>query len=189
MAVVDQQQEPKQPLPINRIVAFAGPYIAIVSGALADWLLVHVHLLGIFHTTKTATASMLTQGIVFSLTAILVWAGHHKWLTGWQQWAYQAAAGEPFNGPDVLVDELPAGDYDPVTAGDGDTPVEEPITPQDPTQPLPGEPAAPPPLPEAPAPPPEAEAASLQPITPQQTSTPAPTRRRQSSPKPPSAPQ
>jgi hypothetical protein len=70
--------------PINRVVAFAGPYIAILSGALADWLIVHVHLLGLFHTTSTQVAGAITQIAVFGLTALLVWAGHHKWLTGWQ---------------------------------------------------------------------------------------------------------
>lgn len=179
MAVVEQQPEPKQSFPINRVVAFAGPYIAILSGAVADWLVVHVHLLSLFHTTGTQVAGAITQISVFGLTSILVWLGQHKWLSGWQKWAYEAAAGEPFNGPEPLLDELPNGEYDPEMAGEGDTPVEEPITPQDPNEPLPGEPAAPPPLPdEAP------EAASLQPVTPQQTSTPAPTRRRQSPPKP-----
>lgn len=70
-------------LPLNRIVAFAGPYIAIASGAVADWLLVHVHLLALFHTTHTAIASWLTQATVFGLTALLVWLGQQKWLTGW----------------------------------------------------------------------------------------------------------
>jgi len=71
-------------IPTNRIVAFAGPYIAIVSGVIADWLVVHLHVLAIFHTTSTAIASTISQGLVFGLTAVLVWAGHHKWLTGHQ---------------------------------------------------------------------------------------------------------
>lgn len=79
-------------IPINRVVAFAGPYIAILSGAVADWLLVHVHLLSLFHTSKTAVAGMITQTVVFGLTALLVWLGQHKWLTGWQKWAYETAA-------------------------------------------------------------------------------------------------
>jgi hypothetical protein len=144
MAVVEQQPEPKQSaFPINRVVAFAGPYIAILSGAVADWLVVHVHLLSLFHTTGTQVAGAITQISVFGLTSILVWLGQHKWLSGWQKWAYEAAAGEPFNGPEPLLDELPAGSYDPETAGEGSVPVDEPITPQDPNEPLPGEPAAP----------------------------------------------
>lgn len=112
-------------LPINRIVAFAGPYIAILSGAVSDWLLVHVHLLELFHTTKTQVAGAITQIAVFGLTAILVWLGQHKWLTGWQQFE-QLVAGEAANGPDVPPEDAPAGDYDPETAGEGSEPNLEP---------------------------------------------------------------
>lgn len=76
-------------LSLNRLVAFAGPYLAIASGAVADWLLVHVHLLGIFHTTHGQLASAITQGLVFTVTAAVVWLGHQKWLDGFQKWAYQ----------------------------------------------------------------------------------------------------
>src|SRR3954454_4129246 len=87
--------------PINRIVAFAGPYIAVLSGALADWLLVHMHLFSIFHTTHTVLANAITQVTVFAITALLVWAGHQKWLTGWQSWE-RAVAREMPNGHDVV---------------------------------------------------------------------------------------
>ena len=52
-------------LPINRVVAFAGPYLAILSGAIADWLIVHVHLLSLFHTTSTTVSGAITQLGVF----------------------------------------------------------------------------------------------------------------------------
>lgn len=95
--------------PINRIVAFAGPYIAVISGALADWLIVHVHILGLFHTSQTAISGVITQVIVFGITALLVWLGHQKWLTGWQNWE-RTIAGPVFNGPEVAP---PTGEYDP----------------------------------------------------------------------------
>jgi hypothetical protein len=103
--------------PLNRVIAFAGPYIAILSGALADWLLVHVHLLELFHTTKTQVAGAITQLTVFGLTALLTWLGQQKWLTGWQQFEGQVA-GEEANGPEPPLDEHPAemGDYDPELA-------------------------------------------------------------------------
>ena len=82
-------------IPINRLVAFAGPYIAILSGAVADWLIVHVHLLSLFHTTNTQVAGAITQIAVFGLTAILVWLGQHKWLTGWQIFESQVRAQLP----------------------------------------------------------------------------------------------
>jgi hypothetical protein len=74
-------------LPLNRVVAFLGPYIAVISGGIADWLFVHVHFLADFHTTHTQVASAISQGIVFVITAGLVWLGQQKWLTGWQQYA------------------------------------------------------------------------------------------------------
>jgi hypothetical protein len=85
-------------IPLNRIVAFVYPYVSILAGAVADWLLVHVHLLGLFHTNRTAIASVITQVVVFALTAILTWLGAQKWLTGWQgfeQVAATAAAATP----------------------------------------------------------------------------------------------
>jgi hypothetical protein len=100
--------------PINRIVAFAGPYVAIVSGALADWLIVHVHILGLFHTSQTAISGAVTQIIVFGITALLVWAGHQKWLSGWQSWE-RTVAGAMANGPNFPP---PVGEYDPATLED-----------------------------------------------------------------------
>ena len=99
-------------IPVNRVVAFAGPYIAILSGALADWLIVHLHLLSLFHTTNTQVAGAITQIAVFGLTAILVWLGQHKWLTGWQIFESQVrAATEP---PPVAIGSPPPPDAVPL---------------------------------------------------------------------------
>ena len=134
-------------LPINRVVAFAGPYVAILSGAIADWLIVHVHLLSLFHTTSTTVAGAITQLGVFGLTSILVWLGHHKWLTGWQQ--FQAAvAGPAASGPVAALDTTDAvvppeallgGAYDPATAGEGSEPVPGAEAPEEPEMAAPGE--------------------------------------------------
>jgi len=67
-------------LPTNRIVAFAGPYIAVVSGGIATWL---VHVLGVFHINQSQAANTVTQGLTFAVTAGVVWLGHQKWLSGW----------------------------------------------------------------------------------------------------------
>ena len=109
-------------IPMNRVVAFAGPYIAVASGALADWLLVHVHLLALFHTTKTQVAGAITQITVFALTALLSWLGQQKWLGGWQKFE-SAVAGEEANGPEIPP-EGQDQDYDPQSAGEGSEPVE-----------------------------------------------------------------
>lgn len=133
-------------LPINRVVAFLGPYLAIASGAVADWLVVHVHLLALFHTTNTQVAGAITQLGVFGLTAILVWLGHHKWLTGWQQ--FQAAVASPATSGPVPVDvtgtvappeALLGGEYDPATAGEGSEPVSGAEVPEEPEMAAPGE--------------------------------------------------
>lgn len=69
-------------LPIDRFVAFIGPYIAVAGGAVANWLLVHIHLLGTFHLTSNGFGKDITQVLVFGITAILIWLGHQKWLEG-----------------------------------------------------------------------------------------------------------
>jgi hypothetical protein len=102
---------------LNRIVAFGGPYIAVASGAVADWLLVHVHFLSLFHTTRTTLAGAITQVVVFGVTATLTWLGHQKWLEGYQAWAYgkhSGTAGLPAGvDPSGPVNTQPSGDYDP----------------------------------------------------------------------------
>jgi hypothetical protein len=80
-------------LPINRIVAFAGPYIAILSGAVVDWLFVHLHFLTNWHTNASSITKWLTQALVFGLTSLLVWLGQQKWLQGWIAWESRAIKG------------------------------------------------------------------------------------------------
>lgn len=89
---------------LNRLVAFGGPYLAVASGAIADWLLVHVHVLSLFHTTHNTLAGAISQASVFALTTLVVWLGHQKWLDGFQKWAYQnaAVAVTDFDGPLAL---------------------------------------------------------------------------------------
>jgi hypothetical protein len=108
--------------PLNRVIAFFGPYISIAAGALASWLLVHVHVLGLFHVQHDGLSTAIAQGAVFLLTALLAWAGHSKWLTGHQILLQQsvvaagaapaavpvpvpAAAGAPPPGPDDVHPE------------------------------------------------------------------------------------
>jgi hypothetical protein len=82
-------------IPFNRIVAFFGPYLAVASGAVAAWLLTHLHVLSMFHLTNSQVATAISQLTVFGITAGLTWLGHQKWLTGHQielQAAVNAAA-------------------------------------------------------------------------------------------------
>lgn len=73
-------------LPMNRIVAFIGPYVSIVAGALATWLLTKVHVLSMFDLGQAEVAQSITQVIIFGVTAGITWLGQHKWLNGWQEY-------------------------------------------------------------------------------------------------------
>ena len=71
-------------IPLNRIVAFGGPYISVLAGSVATWLLTNVQVLGLFDLSKDQVAEAVTQLVIFSLTAGLTWLGQRKWLQGWQ---------------------------------------------------------------------------------------------------------
>jgi murein L,D-transpeptidase YcbB/YkuD len=72
-----------KPFPLNRVIAFLGPYIAIASGAGATWLSQHFPGL---HVEQASTASAISQAIIFVVGTAVTWALHHKWLDGWQKW-------------------------------------------------------------------------------------------------------
>lgn len=97
-----------QRFPFNRAVAFLGPYVSIVSGALAAWLVKHFPGA---HLDQTGLASTITQGVVFAVGTLVTYALQHKWLDGWQKWEgdlMKVAAGE-------LPQMAPVGSYDPAT--------------------------------------------------------------------------
>jgi hypothetical protein len=68
--------------PANRIVAFAGPYIAVIAGGVASWLVAKVNLAGLPGLDEDNLKTALTGGFTWLLVAGLAWAGHSKWLTG-----------------------------------------------------------------------------------------------------------
>lgn len=70
-------------LPLNRVVAFFGPIIAVVAGALADWLLTTVHVLGDFRLGHDEVTNAIVQMLTFTLTTAVVFLGQQKWLSGW----------------------------------------------------------------------------------------------------------
>lgn len=113
-------------VPLNRIVAFVGPYASLVSGAVASWLLVHVHVLGLFHFQHDGLASGIAQGIVFLVTALLTWAGHSKWLTGHQSWEAEVARTVRV-GEELGLISLPAADVDGAADADGESEVGTPV--------------------------------------------------------------
>lgn len=69
-------------IPLNRIVAFAGPYISVISGALAAWLVAKLNVLAIPGLDQANLATWIAGAITALLTAGLTWLGHSKWLKG-----------------------------------------------------------------------------------------------------------
>jgi hypothetical protein len=75
--------------PLNRIVAFAGPYISLASGAAAGWLVLNVHALGQLGIQQSGVSSAITFGITTGLGALLPHIGQQKWLAGAQKYEQQ----------------------------------------------------------------------------------------------------
>lgn len=67
---------------LAKILSVLAPGIATISGALATWLVVHVHLFATFHVGTSDIANAIAQGIVFGVTAIGTYLIQHKILTG-----------------------------------------------------------------------------------------------------------
>lgn len=73
--------------PANRIVAFAGPYISLVTGAASAWLVLKVHLIGELGIAQTALSTALTGGITATIGAVIPHLGFQKWLDGHQKFS------------------------------------------------------------------------------------------------------
>lgn len=71
-------------IPFNRFVAFAKPYINLLAGALAAWLVAKLNVLGIpglgEHENELATG--LTAAGVWALTQGAAQLGDLRWLKG-----------------------------------------------------------------------------------------------------------
>lgn len=66
---------------IAEVIAFLTPYASIAAGAVAAWLFVHVHFLGIFHFTQPGVAQTIASALVFGVSAVITWAAHNfHWL-------------------------------------------------------------------------------------------------------------
>jgi hypothetical protein len=69
-------------LPLNRIVAFAGPYLSAVAGGIASWLVAKVNIVGLPGLDENNLKTSIAGGLAWLLVAGLTWAGHSKWLSG-----------------------------------------------------------------------------------------------------------
>lgn len=96
---VDPQEPTLFGFPLNRIVAFAGPHIAWLSGVVATWLTVHLHLFATFHVGTSGVAKAIASVLVFGVVTLVTWLGHQKWLEGFQAWAYAKGVGTVVGNP------------------------------------------------------------------------------------------
>lgn len=62
----------------SEILTVLGPVIAVVSGGLATWLLVHVAVLHVFVSSQSSLARLIASAVTFALTAALVWLSTHE---------------------------------------------------------------------------------------------------------------
>jgi hypothetical protein len=69
-------------IPLNRIVAFAGPYLSVVAGGIASWLVAKVNVVGLPALDENNLKTSIAGGLAWLLVAGLTWAGHSKWLAG-----------------------------------------------------------------------------------------------------------
>jgi hypothetical protein len=115
-------------IPLNRIIAFAGPYISLGAGAVTTWLFVKLNLIGVpgLGERQNELATGLAAAGTWTLTSVLTWLGQSKWLKGHQiqieaDAAVTAAALAPVP-PDQAVAALDDGILvDPeADAADGD---------------------------------------------------------------------
>lgn len=118
------------PFPLNRLVALLAPFVSTAAGTVASWLLVHVHLLGLFHFQHDGLAAGIAQGAVFVLVTAITYAAHHKWLDGWSKWERMIAfIGTGPSLPMTLV-EAPQPDIGPPVGGDRpEGVVDDPLAP------------------------------------------------------------
>ena len=71
-------------IPFNRLVAFTGPYISILAGVLATWLLAKLNALGIAGLDEGELAQQIAAALTFTLAATVSWMGQSQWLKGHQ---------------------------------------------------------------------------------------------------------
>jgi hypothetical protein len=107
------------PFPLNRVVAFLGPVIALAAGSAATWL--GQNFPGL-HLDATSTAAQIAAAIEFVVGAGITFALQHKWLDGWQKWETTLAPVVPAVAP-VIVPAQGSG------LGTGTVVVETPVDP------------------------------------------------------------
>jgi hypothetical protein len=70
------------PIPFNRLVAFAGPYISLLAGALSALIFAKLNALGIPGLEQDDLTQQIAGALTFTLAAALSWLGQSQWLKG-----------------------------------------------------------------------------------------------------------
>jgi hypothetical protein len=95
------------------VATVLGPFVSIVSGALATWLIGHFPGL---HLPQSTLAATIADTVAFAIGAGGTFVLQHKWLSGWQQWEKgltdQGSASRSRLGPSAPDLERP--DVDPI---------------------------------------------------------------------------
>lgn len=101
-------------MPLNRIVAFLGPYISAIAGVAAAWLVAKVNIVGLpgldEHNVATLLSFLLTQGVV----TVVTWLGQQQWLKG----HHIQLAGDAQVQAAAIAKPAPPLDVDPAYLGD-----------------------------------------------------------------------
>jgi hypothetical protein len=98
-------------MPYERIVQWTAGPVAAISGWLATQLITNVKLFGTLGLGRDQLAHAILAGLTFSVTALVTYAAHQKWLTNLVKWweasgvaqPSGAAPGTPQSGPVVTV--------------------------------------------------------------------------------------
>ncbi len=69
-------------IPLNRVVAFAGPYLSAIAGGIASWLVARVNIAGVPGLDQNNLKTAIAGGLAWLLVTGLTWAGQSKWLKG-----------------------------------------------------------------------------------------------------------
>jgi hypothetical protein len=73
---------------ITFIIKFISPYVSILAGALASWILVNLKFLGAFHVNHNQVAQIIASVIIFVMTSALTYlSSHTQVIPALERWA------------------------------------------------------------------------------------------------------
>lgn len=85
MMMLDEREDAPV-FPLNRVVAFLGPYISLLAGFISTWLITNVSLFNTLNVSNDDVLKTVTELVVFAVVSGLTWLGQRKWLNGHIRW-------------------------------------------------------------------------------------------------------